>query len=123
MEYFTVVFILFFASWSMKEVNSLTNRQVRPNFIRLEVPNHLEAGADLLRLNGSAQSFRYLIANQNLYTRKFFLANGQTLTTLEQVDLPSEANISLAVLEEGSDVTRVIPIEILVASHQKEVIR
>ena len=37
-----------------------------------------------------------------------------------QIDLPSEANASLAVLEEGTDTTRVIPIEIHVASKQKE---
>ena len=82
MEYFFVVFI-FFLFGVGKEVNSLT--QVRPNFIRLEVSNHLEAGADLLRLNGSAQSYRYLIANQDSYAKQFFLANGQTLTTLGMV--------------------------------------
>ena len=75
-------FILFLF-WQ-KEVASLT--QVRPNVIRLEVPNHLEAGADLLRLNGSAQSYRYLISNDaDWFAKPFFLANGQTLTTLEKV--------------------------------------
>ena len=75
-------FILFLF-WQ-KEVTSLT--QVRPNVLRLEVPNHLEAGADLLRLNGSAQSYRYLISNDaDWFAKPFFLANGQTLTTLEKV--------------------------------------
>ena len=39
-----------------------------------------------------------------------------------QIDLPSETNVSLVVLEEGTDTTRVIPIEIHVASKQKETI-
>ena len=100
-------------------VNSLTQVRPTPNFIRLEVPHHLEAGADLLRLNGSSESYRYLIANQDHFANQFFLANGQTLTTLGNVDLPSEANVSLSVLEEGPHQTRVIPIEIHVISNRK----
>lgn len=82
--------------------------------IKLQVPPKLEPGVGLYTLNATkASGYRYLVSNDDGYANAFFLANGLTLTTHGEVDLPPEANVNLAVLEEGLDgSTKVIPIEL-----------
>ena len=73
---------------------------MRPNVLKLEVPSHIPPGTDLFHLNATSNAYRYLIDNgPDPEARKFFLANGQTLTTHQDLLLRPEANISLSILD------------------------
>ena len=75
---------------------------LRPNVLKLEVPSHLQSGAEIYHLNETGMGgYRYLISDKN--DSRFFLANGRTLTTRKELDLNNEDNIELAVLEETSE--------------------
>lgn len=80
---------------------------MRPNVLKLEVSSHLQSGAEIYHLNetGMSGGYRYLISenNENDSRSPFFLANGRTLTTRNEIDLKNEDTIGLAVLEETSE--------------------
>ena len=80
---------------------------MRPNVLKLEVSSHLQSGAEIYHLNetGMSGGYRYLISenNENYSRSPFFLANGRTLTTRNEIDLKNEDTIGLAVLEETSE--------------------
>jgi hypothetical protein len=80
---------------------------MRPNVLKLEVSSHLQSGAEIYHLNetGMSGGYRYLISenNENDSISPFFLANGRTLTTRNEIDLKNEDTIGLAVLEETSE--------------------
>ena len=82
--------------------------------LKLEVPSHLQSGAEIYHLNETGMNgYRYLISDKN--DSRFFLANGRTLTTRNELDLNSDDDIiGLAVLEETSEgKTKVIlPLEL-----------
>ena len=65
---------------------------LRPNVLKLEVPSHLQSGAEIYHLNETGMGgYRYLISDKN--DSRFFLANGRTLTTKKELDLSTKLYI------------------------------
>lgn len=94
---------------------------MRSNVLKLEVPSHLEPGVEIYHLNNSARNgYRYLSHSTDtsspsqISDSRFFLANGQTLTTHQAIDLTSDSNITLSVLEDTPEGTSkvLLPLEL-----------
>ena len=81
-------------------VASITIR--RPSVLNIGVKTHLQPGEAVYSFNDTKiGGYRYLSASD------FFLANGKTITTNKELFLEAKSNVTLDVLEEGPEGTKV----------------
>ena len=74
----------------------------RPNLISIGVNTHLQPGEAIYHFNETSRSaYRYLLSED------FFLANGRTISANKELYLDPQTNLSLDVLEEGPEGTKV----------------
>ena len=74
----------------------------RPSVLSIGVNTHLQPGEAIYHFNDSSKAaYRYLLSED------FFLANGRTISANKELYLPAHSNLSLDVLEEGPEGTKV----------------
>ena len=74
----------------------------RPSVLNIGVKTHLQPGEAVYSFNDTTHGgYRYLSASD------FFLANGKTITTNKELFLEAKTNLSLDILEEGPEGTKV----------------
>ena len=74
----------------------------RPSLISIGVNTHLQPGEAIYHFNDTKKSaYRYLLSED------FFLANGRTISANKELYLDPKSNLTLDVLEEGPDGTKV----------------
>ena len=74
----------------------------RPSVLSVGVKTHLQPGEAVYSFNDTLHGgYRYLVASD------FFLANGKTITSNKELFLEAKSNLSLDILEDGPQGTKV----------------